>query len=503
MSTVRANSITNSAGTGAPDFPNGLTVNGGPVSGTQTFTAKGTIPSGAVVGLNLDGTVSVVSPYYGSPADFDTNASADLSATYDPVNARVVVAYSDLGNSNYRTAVVGTVSGTSITFGTPVVFFAGGTNFDGTACVFDVASGKVVIAYTNASAQGTAIVGTVSGTSISFGSPTIFETGATNGMSCAYDSVNNKVVISYRDSGNSGFGTAVVGTVSGTSISFGTPVVFRSASTFSTSCVYATTSGRIVIFYQDAGNSDFGTAIVGTVSGTSISFGTPVVFHSVAVSIDGRGAVYASTTDKIVVTYINRATTPDTVTAIVGTVSGTSISFGSPVSLYVNPTLDSFAASCCFNPTTGVVSVQFLYPINGSSTYIVFLPLFVTGTTVNAGTLLFGDPYAANSTIITAGSVSVAAYANRLQLSGAARSGTAQVVNMSSTMQRPIGVADEAIANGAEGSITIRGGINGQQTGLAAGVRYGISATTGNLTANETALVVGYALSATELYAIL
>ena len=38
----------------------------------------------------------------------------------------------------------------------------------------------------------------------------------------------NKVVIAYGDSGNSFPGTAIVGTVSGTSITFGTPVVFES-----------------------------------------------------------------------------------------------------------------------------------------------------------------------------------------------------------------------------------------------------------------------------------
>ena len=47
--------------------------------------------------------------------------------------------------------------------------------------------------------------------------------------SATYDSTNNKVVIAYRDSGNNAYGTAIVGTVSGTSISFGSEVVFASA----------------------------------------------------------------------------------------------------------------------------------------------------------------------------------------------------------------------------------------------------------------------------------
>ena len=39
-----------------------------------------------------------------------------------------------------------------------------------------------------------------------------------------------------------------------------------------------TANGKVVIAYSDMDNSFYGTAIVGTVSGTSISFGTPVVF---------------------------------------------------------------------------------------------------------------------------------------------------------------------------------------------------------------------------------
>jgi microcystin-dependent protein len=50
MSTVRANTITNSAGTGAPDFPNGLTDNGvtlaGVPSGAVAHFAMNTAPTG-------------------------------------------------------------------------------------------------------------------------------------------------------------------------------------------------------------------------------------------------------------------------------------------------------------------------------------------------------------------------------------------------------------------------------------------------------------------------
>ena len=67
-----------------------------------------------------------------------------------------------------------------------------------------------------------------------------------------YDSTNNRVVIAYSDAGNSEYGTAIVGTVSGTSISFGTAVVFESAATYSTGITYDSTNARVVIAYQTA-----------------------------------------------------------------------------------------------------------------------------------------------------------------------------------------------------------------------------------------------------------
>ena len=97
---------------------------------------------------------------------------------------------------------------------------------------------------------GTAIVGTVSGTSISFGTPAKFESAETQWISTTFDSTNNKVVIAYQDRGNSHYGTAVVGTVSGTSISFGTPVVFESAQTQYVSATFDSTNGKVVIAYQ-------------------------------------------------------------------------------------------------------------------------------------------------------------------------------------------------------------------------------------------------------------
>ena len=78
----------------------------------------------------------------------------------------------------------------------------------------------------------------------------------------AFDSSANKVVIVYRDGGNSNYSTLIVGTVSGTSISFGSEVVFNQGQSDYSSAVFDSTSNKVVIGYQAGNNSNYGTGIV-------------------------------------------------------------------------------------------------------------------------------------------------------------------------------------------------------------------------------------------------
>ena len=79
--------------------------------------------------------------------------------------------------------------------------------------VYDANAQKSVVAYQAGNdAHGYALVGTVSGTSISFGSQTEFENAVVSDIGISFDSSANKVLF-YRDHGNSGYGTAIVGTV--------------------------------------------------------------------------------------------------------------------------------------------------------------------------------------------------------------------------------------------------------------------------------------------------
>ena len=191
------------------------------------FVASGTIGNGVTVALKADGTVEAVTSGVGTPTPANSSVVNIVRSTYDPDSGKVIIIYSDAGNSAYGTYVVGTVSGSTITYGTPTVYITQNTGADADI-TYDTNSNKVVIVWRGTSNYGRAIVGTVSGTSISFGSEVVFASANTIDISCGFDSSSNKVLICYADGGNSYFATAIVGTVSGTSISFGTEAVVYS-----------------------------------------------------------------------------------------------------------------------------------------------------------------------------------------------------------------------------------------------------------------------------------
>ena len=314
------------------------------LGGSQDFTATGTLATGDIVGLRSDGTVEKVT---GTSTNYTTSIDTivtweyayETAITFDSNSNKVIIAYR-LGGLNQGYAVVGTVSGTSISFGTPVQFTSNTVGF--ISATFDSNADKVVIAYSDVSdtEKGKVVVGTVSGTSISFGTPALLESSRTDYTSTTFDSFNNKVVIAYRNRDTLS-SYAVVGTVSGTSISLGSPVYFSTA--MYNSATFDSFNNKVVIAYRLSSNA-YGNVIVGTVTGNSISFGTAVEFNNGATS--WIAATFDSNIDKVVVAYRD-VSNADYGTLAVGTVSGTSISFDTPVvfesaqSDFISSTFDS------------------------------------------------------------------------------------------------------------------------------------------------------------------
>jgi len=464
-------------------------------------TASGTLPNGKPVIVNTDGTVSIITETsatqaLGSPVVFSSVNSTYVAGAFDSANNRVVFSYRG-GNSGYGYAVVGTVSGNSISFGTPVVFESASVYYVG--ATFDINASKVVIAYRSDSGggKGKAIVGTVSGTTISFGNSTIFEAVTANFCRITFDSNSNKVVVAYSDSGNSAYGTAAVGTVSGTSISFGTPVVFESASSADTAITFDSNSNKVVIAYKDVGNSNYGTAIVGTVSGTGISFGTAVVFESAAIL--KPAITFDSNSNKVVIAYTDGGNN-NYGTSVVGTVSGTGISFGTAVVFNAADTTQ--ATGCVFDSTANKVVIA--YKDAGNSNYSTLIVGAVSGTGISFGSEVVFDqkPSGFYLPVFDSTSNKVVIGYEDANAQGYGRSVVFQNAFTSTTLtaENYIGMTPSAYPSGAGAEIDTKGAINTEQSSLTAGQSYFVQ-TNGTIgtTAADPSVFAGTAVSATKL----
>ena len=467
------------------------------------IVASGTLSTGDTVVVNSDGTVSAVeenvfTQAIGSVVDITTASPEYYALAFDEDAGKVVVAYKEGGGTQYGLCAVGTVSGTSITFGTPVAYtnFALSSRSQGIA--FDRSTNKVVISYCRGSDNhGQAIVGTVSGNSISFGSATTFNAGTTLWVSSVFDSSNSKVVVVYSDQGNSEYGTAIVGTVSGTSISFGTEVVFESAQSEYIGSTFDSTNNKVVAVYRDAGNSGKGTAIVGTVSGTSISFGAAAIFNDA--STYWADAAFDSTNGKAVVIYMDDGNSQYG-TAVVGTVSGTSISFGSEV---VFSTAATTAPVATFDSAANKIVVAYRDAGNSNNTTIV--PATVSGTSISFGTaedvgIVNGGGESIGVVFDSTNKRSVVTFKDDSVNDNSAVVFRNAYTDVNLTAENYIGTVASGVSSGNGAKINLKGAVDENQSGLTAGQSYYVQ-TDGTLgtTPDDPSVFAGTAVAANKL----
>lgn len=413
---------------------------------------------------------------------------------YDSNAEKTVVAWSI--NTQVGYAEVATVtSGNGISFGSSTQF---DTLVNWPCATFDSNSNKVVIAYQDGgnSYYGTAIVGTVSGTSISFGSTSVFQSASSTDLQATFDSTNNKVVIVYRN--NSNYGTAVVGTVSGTSISFGTPVVFESSTALQPNVSFDTTNGKVFVTFSQNNDSNKGQAIVGTVSGTSISFGTKVQYT--ANEVFGNRSIYDSQNGKVVIIYKDQDTS-NYMRAIVGTISGTSVSFGSPVTV-VSTTFNQNPYDYGVVYDSNLSNIVVAYSDTGNSDYGTYVVGSVSGTTTSWGSATVFDSNGVEDV-----STSFDGSQNKVVIvwRGSGSDGTARVLQTGGTStnltsENYIGIAEYAASDTETATVLIKGGVSTTQSSLTAGQTYFVQ-TDGTIatSADSPSVTAGTAVTSTKL----
>ena len=396
-------------------------------------------------------------------------AVSSLSAT------EFVVAYRDDGNSDYGTVIVGTISGGSVTWGSESVFNAASTSH---VAVSGLSATEFVVAYRDDgnSYCGTAIAGTISGGSVTWGNESVFNMATTSYVVVSGLSAT-EFVVAYADAGNSNCGTAIVGTVTGDSVTWGDESVFNAAYAYPLA-VSGLSTTDFVVAYQDSGNLNHGTVIVGTFSEGSLTWGSESVFYAASIS---RVAVSGLSAADFVVVY-----TSSYGAAIVGTVSGGGVTWGNE-SVFDAASTSHIAVSR-LSATEFVVTYQDI----ANSGYGTAIVGTISGDNVTWGSESVFN--AASTSYVAVSGLSASEFVVAYQDGGNSSCGTAIA---GSNPRWLVGTARNT-ASGGETVTVIIDGVSDVHTGLVPGRTYYVQAD-GSLGLARTLRRVGVAVSETEL----
>ena len=338
-------------------------------------TGHGTSIVGAINSSN--NTVS-----FGTTGTYQSVSSSYNSIAYDASADKIVAITSDSTNSYYYgTAYVGTVSGTGISFTSGVVYHY--TNVGTQDICYDSTNQTVVVTWNlPGNNTGESSIGTISGGAITFGSRTVFESTG-NSMSYVnntFDSNAGSVVVAYQ---MAGVGLCVIaGQKSGVSMSWGTRIAPASAnvemSEGGTIC-FDSQNNKVVIPYEDIATNE-GKVVVCTVSGTTVTAGSPITFSTDAIKGQSIQSTFDSNLNKVIIAYLDDATSYMKI--ITGTVSGTSITFDTPI-LVSSGTFTSSSVSIAYDSNVNKTMVGY----NDSSANAAYGAVYITTGTQNPLTI--------------------------------------------------------------------------------------------------------------------
>ena len=457
--------------------------------GEQTFTAGAAISAGDLVSIKTNGTIQTSSGETSgivtiSGSTPEPEGLTRMSSAFNGTD-KIVIVYHE--HANNIVAYVGTITnGTSLSWGSKVTVAS--SNKEIPDVCYDSNAGKFLVVWRNtaSSNQGEAAVGTVSGTSISFGSTVVYDSGGVSNVNVRYDDNAQKSMILYRNATTSV--KAVVATISGTSVSFGTALTLQNSDSVAgagLSLVYDNNANKFVALY---GMSTELRALTLTISGTSITYGSN---HNIDTQYPYYSQAHFNKTENRVVAVWYRDSSPTGWVAVAGSISGTSFSTGTIWSGNIGGPSNGYdeTAQKSYTFTDGGLYREFAF--SGNNVSVLASP------TRNYA------PGGLGSTIYSLGFDSYAGPKLNFFLWEYA---TLVSTKLESAEVLPwVGIAAENISNGATGKVTVAGGINTSVSGLTAGLTYGLPANSATITAiptggDDESRIFGTALSSTSIY---
>jgi hypothetical protein len=488
--------------------------------GEVNFVATGSISNGGPVVLNSDGTVSPVAQTaqnipLGSEATFNSAAIDSCVVRFILTDPNKFVVCYRLQSNSYGYAVVGSISGTTISFGTPVAFKSSVMPVGVTMEMDTLVANRFLVTYSynpgGGYNQGQAVTGVVSGTSITIGTPSAgyspvhpsaYNNGNPRNIDLAIDpnsSVTTKFIVAFmlndpskkvycrpgyiNADGTISFGVLAEPRASG-SIGYASnhkwPTVAFDSKSSGNGIVSWTGEGGAYSYRQAwvrpfkwATTLVFGQAIEYTTYGTYFTTYSPTMKASPFVASQYMAAYGMQYTGPFAgganaLTVNNPGSTSSTIT--VGpqnNFDGAAYATYPPNGAYSQERTVSLAFSRT-QPDTFVVAWS-----KGSGS----IPLRVGTLNSTTGVITYtaedtsdtGSNEWVSIDMPVTGDISVICYQDLTNSTiGKVRLGQILVNNVFDV----IGIAGSAISNGASGPVNVFGGVNTQQSGLTIGTEY-------------------------------
>lgn len=248
------------------------------ISGTNNFL--GVIRADSNYGFSYVASVSGSNIYNTVPTVIDSTYTGNPVLSYDDTNQRYCFVYLRYIAPNYRPAVRSvTVSGSDLFFGDIV-------NIDATAqsnrhsLDYVPDQDNFIFVWNDTSNNLYANVLTASGSTYVPGTRFTVNAGANLYSSVVYDPVNKKAVVAYQEV-TTLYGAAKLLTVSGTTITAGTSSIFQSATCTYLKTAFDPVNTKTFIGY---GAASKGYVVVGTAEAANLAVGTPVQYTDVALT---------------------------------------------------------------------------------------------------------------------------------------------------------------------------------------------------------------------------
>ena len=266
-------------------YGNGASLSGIEAAPTIVSTASGAIAANKPVVVNSNSTVSEVA-IASSVTGSDTNLIGGSSAEspfgdWDSTGSYFVVGSADQGNSSRPTIKVGTLSGTTFSFGSSTDLDSGASS--GVFLCKNVGGNRFVFIWSNASNQINLRVGVYDSGSSTWTLGTTNQSGSAKELvtSVDYDPTNKRIAFTGKSSGNLYLCIQKVNTSNNTitDLDWGN-VVTSSGSVYDSSVSYMSAENRFCVVYQ---NSGLKARLTNDVTTSGVSFGS-------ALSIAGSGS---------------------------------------------------------------------------------------------------------------------------------------------------------------------------------------------------------------------